>query len=235
MHHSAMEYGRLFFSQYTKENSNLKIVDIGSQDVNGSLRSVSLTGNEFIGVDFVEGKGVDVIITDPYNLPFTENSVDVVVCSSCFEHSEFFWLLFNDIIRILKPGGLFYLNVPSNGNFHRYPVDCWRFYPDSGIALQNWAVKSGYDVILLESFIGNQNKAIWNDFIAVFLKDSTRASEHPNRIMGKTDNYTNGITNNNQEFSKSKIRTEDQGQSIISFIIKRISEKYDAFVDKYTS
>jgi SAM-dependent methyltransferase len=233
MHHSAMEYGRLFFSQYTKENSNLKIVDIGSQDVNGSLRSVTLKGNDFIGVDFVEGKGVDVIINDPYNLPFSNDSVDVVVCSSCFEHSEFFWLLFNDIIRILKPGGLFYLNVPSNGNFHRYPVDCWRFYPDSGVALQNWAIKNGFDVILLESFIGGQDKAIWNDFIAVFLKDSTKQNQHPNRITDKSFNFYNKKINNDQDIHNYKIRTEDQSQSIISFIIKRIFEKYDAFTIKY--
>jgi SAM-dependent methyltransferase len=235
MHHSAMEYGRLFFSRYTKENNNLKIVDIGSQDVNGSLRSVSLQGNEFIGVDFVQGKGVDIVITDPYNLPFSDDSVDVVVCSSCFEHSEFFWLLFNDIIRILKPGGLFYLNVPSNGNFHQYPVDCWRFYPDSGTALQNWAIKNGFDVVLLESFVGRQNKAIWNDFIAVFLKDSTYQSQYPKRISDSKIDFYNGKTNNNEIINNYKIKTEDQGQSIIYFAIKRFSEKYAAFIARYVS
>jgi SAM-dependent methyltransferase len=70
-----------------------------------------------------------------YKLPFADGSVDVVLSSSCFEHSEFFWLLFLEILRVLRPEGLFYLNAPSNGPFHRYPVDCWRFYPDSGNAL----------------------------------------------------------------------------------------------------
>ena len=35
---------------------------------------------------------------------------------------------------------LFYLNAPSNGEFHRYPVDCWRFYPDAGGALGDLAL-----------------------------------------------------------------------------------------------
>lgn len=230
MHYSAMEYGRIFFSQYTKANSGIRIVDIGSQDVNGSLRSVSLSGNKFIGVDFVVGKGVDVVITDPYNLPFESDSIDVVVCSSCFEHSEFFWLLFNDIMRILKAGGIFYLNVPSNGNFHQYPVDCWRFYPDSGIALQNWGVKSGHDVVLLESFIGNQDKAIWNDFIAVFLKDASKIPQFPNRILAVKNAYMNGICHDANDMLKKRIVSEDQGQSILSFIVKRVSSKYDAFL-----
>lgn len=235
MHHSAMEYGRIFFSTYLNSAVGAKIVDIGAQDVNGSLRSVAPSGNDYIGVDFVEGKGVDVIITDPYNLPFEDNSVDAVVCSSCFEHSEFFWLLFNDIIRILKPGGLFYLNVPSNGNFHRYPVDCWRFYPDSGVALQNWARRSGFDVVLVESFVGKQNKAIWNDYISVFLKDSSKLDSYKNRMLSANHQYYNGISANIDGISQYKIKTEDQGQSIISFIIKRINEKYEAFLDRFFS
>jgi SAM-dependent methyltransferase len=134
MHDTSMEYGRLFFNTNTNGAPGIKLADIGAQNVNGSLRSVALPGAQYIGVDFVAGNGVDVIITDPYSLPFEDNSLDVCVSSSCFEHSEFFWLVFNEIMRILKPSGLLYLNVPSNGVFHRYPVDCWRFYFDSGVA-----------------------------------------------------------------------------------------------------
>src|SRR5690606_22164720 len=92
----------------------------------------------YIGLDFEKAKGVDVLLTDPYTLPFENESVDVVVSSSCFEHSEMFWLVFAEILRILKPNGLVYLNAPSNGVVHRYPVDCWRFYPDAGEALATW-------------------------------------------------------------------------------------------------
>ena len=46
------------------------------------------------------------MLTDPYHLPFESNSLDVVVSSSCFEHSEMFWLLFLEIMRVLKPEGL---------------------------------------------------------------------------------------------------------------------------------
>ena len=38
MHDTAMMYGKQFFSTYLKDATGLKIVDIGAQDVNGSLR-----------------------------------------------------------------------------------------------------------------------------------------------------------------------------------------------------
>jgi SAM-dependent methyltransferase len=129
MHVSALKHGQLFFDTYLGREADVTIVDIGAQDINGSLRHGAPAGCRYIGVDFVPGPGVDVVLDDPYRLPFADASVDVVVSSSCFEHIEFFWLMFNEALRVLAPGGLLYLNAPANGDFHRYPVDCWQFYP----------------------------------------------------------------------------------------------------------
>jgi len=210
MHNTAMKHAKLFFDTYVEDRSDLTILDIGAQDVNGSLRSVAPPSCKYVGVDFAEGKGVDVVIDDPYGLPFEDTSVDVCVSSSCFEHSEFFWLSFLEVFRILKPNGLFYLNVPSNGYFHRYPVDCWRFYPDSGRALQNWAQRNGYAAVLLESFIGKQESGVWNDFVAVFAKTDVHALRHSNRIQSRFDEYTNGWTIERGDFTKVRTVPEDQ-------------------------
>jgi SAM-dependent methyltransferase len=193
MHDTAMEYGKDFFNTYLKNSTGLTIVDIGSQDVNGSLRSVVPENNTYIGIDFVKAKGVDIVITDPYSLPLENESVDVVVSSSCFEHAEFFWLLFNEALRVLKPTGILYINAPSNGAVHRFPVDCWRFYPDSGIALQNWGRRSGYNCTLLESFTGIKKTDIWNDFVAVFIKDSSNESKYTSRMWGNHVGVTDVI------------------------------------------
>ncbi len=192
MHPTAIDNGRLFFQCYVSPDADVTVVDIGAQNVNGSLRELAPRGARYVGVDFAAGAGVDVVLDDPYQLPFESASVDVVVSSSCFEHVEFFWLLFTDILRVLKPDGLFYLNAPSNGEFHRYPVDCWRFYPDAGLALLKWAKRSGYEPALLESFTTRQRLDIWNDFVAVFLKDASRLSQHPARMMNHISHYTNG-------------------------------------------
>ena len=201
MHGTAMEHGAAFFNIYLNNAKDLTIIDIGSQDVNGSLRSVAPPNCKYIGVDFVEAKGVDIVITDPYSLPFEDESVDAVVSSSCYEHSEFFWLLFNETLRILKPTGLLYINAPSNGMFHRYPVDCWRFYPDSGVALQNWGKRSGYNCALLESFVGIRKNDIWNDFVAVFVKDESNKGKHTSRIQKASMPFTNGRLYNSENIA----------------------------------
>jgi SAM-dependent methyltransferase len=197
MHITAFEIGKLFFTTYCSKGK--KIVDVGSVNINGTLKSFKPANCEYIGIDMESGKDVDIVSTDPYVLPFESDSIDVILSTSCFEHCEFFWILFVEIIRVLKPNGLFYLNVPSNGKFHRHPVDCWRFYPDSCFALRNWANKSGYNVEIMESFTGtdkynaiaNEN---WKDHVSVFIKDKKYSSEYPERIQHKYTDFVNGIT-----------------------------------------
>ena len=209
MHISALKFGQLFFSTYLESRTGAKIVDVGSLDVNGSLRSLAPRANTYIGIDFAPGAGVDVVIDNPYKLPFDDNEIDVVVSSSCFEHAEFFWLLFCEIQRILKPDGLCYINAPSNGPFHRYPVDCWRFYPDAGSALQRWANREGYNTELLESFVGEQDVAPWNDFVAVFVKDAGFKGQYPSRIQDQICNFRNGLRAADNAFTKWSWETED--------------------------
>lgn len=193
MHPTAITNADLFFKTYVgKFAPGAKLVEIGSQDVNGSLRQLCPPHAEYVGVDLVEGKNVDIVLEDPYKLPFADGALDVVMSSSVFEHSEMFWLLFNEIMRVLKPAGLFYLNAPSNGDFHQYPVDCWRFYPDSGQALVKWARHNGLNVDLLESFVSAQWQDVWNDFIAIFVRDARYAESYPDRILDLKKDFFNG-------------------------------------------
>lgn len=186
-----------FFETYGEPlatNGDVTVIDIGSQDVNGSLREVTPANFKYIGVDMVAGKGVDIVLDDPYTLSLESESADAIICSSCFEHSEMFWLLFLEIMRVLKPTGLFYLNAPSNGAFHRYPVDCWRFYPDSGNALVAWGRRNGINPVLLESYISGRDRDGFNDFVAVFLKDEGHADLYPSRVTSTFADFDNGIS-----------------------------------------
>jgi len=210
MHKSALINASLFFNAYVNADDKRTVVDIGAQNVNGSIKDVTPKNLNYIGVDFVEAKGVDVILTDPYSLPFDNESIDIIVCSSCFEHSEMFWVLFLEMMRILKPDGLLYLNVPSNGLFHRYPVDCWRFYPDSGEALVNWGRRNNLKPLLLESYTSEKIDGVWNDFVAVFLKNESNVSKFPIRILDKLSHYSNGRVNGLTEFKNYQDMPQDQ-------------------------
>ena len=212
MHPSALRHADRFFKTYArfKQGASVRAVDIGSQDVNGSLRQVCPAGVEYVGVDFVDGKGVDVILTDPYVMPFENEAFDFVVSSSCFEHSEMFWVLFLELLRITKPDGVIYINAPSNADFHRYPLDCWRFYPDSGKALVTWATRNGLRCRLLESYISDQGAdGKVNDFVAVIIKDGDFAARYPERITRTHQDFHNGFNDLDPGILRHEPETED--------------------------
>lgn len=147
-----------------------KILEIGSYDVNGSLRDHALPTTHYVGVDMEAGPGVDVVIQPGNPLPFDDESFDFILASSVFEHDAAFWVTFVEMCRKVKIGGYVYINAPSNGTFHRYPEDHWRFYPDSGLALARWATSQGQDITLVESFVADRSADVYNDFVAVFRK-----------------------------------------------------------------
>ena len=152
--------------------SEIKILEVGSQSVNESIKKYLNNNFTYIGADIESGKNVDVILKDPYKLPFDDNSIDVVISISTFEHTEFFWLTYLEILRVLKPSGLFFLNAPSNSKFHRHATDNWRFYPDSSLALKKWGLRNGYNPDVLEHFTNVETgRDIWNDYVSITIKD----------------------------------------------------------------
>jgi SAM-dependent methyltransferase len=143
-------------------------VEIGSQNINGSLRKNAPPGATYLGLDLEAGPGVDAVIAQGAPLPLATASADLVVASSVLEHDPKFWLSFLELCRITKKGGFIYLNIPSNGRVHRYPVDCWRFYPDAANALTDWATSNSLQLHLVESFTAKRRLDMWNDFVAVY-------------------------------------------------------------------
>lgn len=209
MHKSAYIFGGGFFAVYCKEQGPIRIAEIGSQNINGALRDHKPSNCiEYLGMDFEEGKGVDLVLTDPYSFPIEDNTYDVVVTSSCFEHSEMFWLTFLEGMRILKPSGLMYCNAPSAWMpYHRFPVDCWRFYPDAAKGLQSWARRNGMNTQVLESFIGMPDLNIGcADWSAVFIKDVDYIDRYKDRIVDylkPKEHFVNGYRYpSNEQFPK---------------------------------
>ena len=143
MHLSSLQNMRNFRGKYLsgREGELLTIMDIGSQSYGESYRGIFTLGQwTYIGVDVVAGANVDVVLGDLYKWhELKTNSVDVVISGQVFEHIEFFWLTMEEIARILKPGGLCCIIAPSGGPEHKYPLDCWRFFPDGLKALARYA------------------------------------------------------------------------------------------------
>jgi len=169
MHDTAFHIGTLAMNIYA-DLRNASILEVGSQAVNGSLRENALPTTKYVGVDIEEGEGVDLVVEPGKPLPVADDSFDFVMATSVFEHDPCFWITFLEMCRTAKDGGYIYVSAPSNGVVHRYPQDNWRFYPDSGKALTQWAISQGQPVTLVESFIAEREGDMWNDFVAVFRK-----------------------------------------------------------------
>jgi len=122
-------------------DNRLEILDIGSQDINGSYKQIFEKAQwHYTGADIAPGENVDLILKNMYNWGnIRSNSYDVVISGQTFEHIEYFWFTIMEISRILKTGGLCCIIAPSSGDEHKYPVDCWRFYPDGFKSLAEYA------------------------------------------------------------------------------------------------
>lgn len=183
MHDTALLSGKLFSETYGK--SGFTVVDLGGMDVNGSLRSFFENNNmKYISVDLDEHPSVDIVVKPYEQLPFETGSIDIVVSTSCFEHDPCFWITFRELCRIVKLGGFIYINAPSNGQYHKYPGDNWRFYSDAGQALAFWTSKQFgnediFPVKVLETFHILPINDAWIDFVCIF----ERVNETTNEII----------------------------------------------------
>lgn len=143
MHPSSYDKMTAFLREYLggREAERLEILDLGSQDINGSYRSLfAEPAWHYLGVDMAPGANVDLVLRDPYQWDEIEpGTIDVIISGQTFEHTEFFWLTMQQIARALKPGGLCCILAPSSGPEHRFPVDCWRVYPDGFRAVARYA------------------------------------------------------------------------------------------------
>lgn len=215
MHDTALELGRQFFARYLPPPAAApaRILDVGSMDVNGSLRQALPEGRvvAYTGVDLEAGPGVDVIVSSAARLPFDGNWFDVVVSTSVFEHDSAFWQSFEELVRVTAPGGFIYVNAPSNGHVHQHPRDCWRFYPDAGIALCDWTNRGlvEHQVVLVESFVYERRGSEWNDLVMVFCKAPV-PKELPKPPLCQDENAKNIRLRGHTGLGRFEPLTEDQ-------------------------
>jgi SAM-dependent methyltransferase len=165
MHYESYAEALRLVATYLDPAVPLRVLDVGSYDVNGSYHALfEQPAWRYEGADMKAGPNVDHVLEDPYHWTLPDESYDVVVSGQAFEHIQFFWLTWREMVRVLKPGGLIFLLAPSKGVEHRHPVDCWRFYRDGFRAL---AELEHLTVLECET---NWDWP-WGDTVGVFRKD----------------------------------------------------------------
>lgn len=89
------------------------LLEIGSRDVNGSVRALFPTADPYVGIDLGPGASVDVVAS---GADFGRtSSFDAVVTSECLEHDPGWRTTLANIERVLRPGGLLVLTCATTG------------------------------------------------------------------------------------------------------------------------
>ena len=108
-----------------------RVLEIGSIDVNGTLRPVieSWGPAQYVGIDVVEGPGVDrVCRAENMVSELGASSFDVVVATEIIEHVQDWRNVISNIKNVCTPGGVILITTPSKGfPYHAYPHDFWRY------------------------------------------------------------------------------------------------------------
>ncbi|PMM40246.1 methyltransferase domain-containing protein [Vibrio splendidus] len=98
------------FPSYFKDKF---VLDIGSLDINGANRDL-FESCKYIGVDIGIGKNVD-IVSKGHELTLPNETFDTIISTECFEHDMYYQETILNIIRMLKPGGLFLFTCATEG------------------------------------------------------------------------------------------------------------------------
>lgn len=129
MHSSVLDFLKVHLSG--KDISGKRVLEVGSQDVNGTPRPVvmPLRPALYIGVDVEKGPGVDVISgADSLSKIFGEGSFDVVISTEMLEHVFDWKPVVGQLKAVVRPGGLLLITTRSPGfPYHPYPIDMWRY------------------------------------------------------------------------------------------------------------
>lgn len=104
------------------------IMDIGSKDARASYAfGAPPDGATIICMDIEPNPGVDLVMDAHDMRAVAYNSIDFVVSVSVLEHVRYPQKVMKEVHRILKPGGIVYVNVPFIFPYHADPDDFYRF------------------------------------------------------------------------------------------------------------
>ena len=129
----------LKWEQYLYEIGNkpgLRILEIGSREVTGkSGARKNFSNATYIGFDLYPGNNVD-IVGDAHKLSSYfagEAKFDIIYSSSCFEHFAMPWVVAIEISKLLKVGGIVFVETHFSFASHERP---WHFFQFSDMALR---------------------------------------------------------------------------------------------------
>lgn len=144
MHKTSYKKVEAFYESYVhpyllEQNEEIKILDIGSKKYGKDSTYKEIFQSEkikYVGLDLSEGENVDIVTKNSFLWEeIQDEEFDICISGQSFEHNPFFWITFAEMARVIKQKGMIFTVAPGRGPVHRVPFDCYRFFPDSWLAL----------------------------------------------------------------------------------------------------
>ncbi|MBV8326728.1 methyltransferase domain-containing protein [Chryseobacterium sp.] len=114
----------------------MKILEVGSREVTGSYNSKkNFEQAEYTGFDYYPGSNVD-IVGDAHKLSSyfaQDEKFDLIYSAACFEHFAMPWLVAEEIAKLLKVGGIIFVETHFSYSAHERP---WNFFQYSDMGLK---------------------------------------------------------------------------------------------------
>ena len=112
-HKEQRQFCNFVKSRYPEFFNNKKVLDIGSLDINGNNRTLFNNCN-YTGIDVGSGNNVDIISVG-HLFDGKDDDYDVIISTEVFEHDMYYEQTITNIMRMLKPGGLFLFTCAAPG------------------------------------------------------------------------------------------------------------------------
>ncbi|MGF1569124.1 MAG: glycosyltransferase [Nodosilinea sp.] len=100
------------FPEYFQANQ--QVLEVGSQNINGTVRDFFPENTTYLGIDIGPGKDVDLVIPGEL-IQLPPAWADVAISTECFEHASTWPQILENMIRITKPSGLVLLTFAGFG------------------------------------------------------------------------------------------------------------------------
>lgn len=129
-----------------------RILELGTKRSKLNIKKGTIHKDQFrgygkyVGTDVEAGMDVDVI-ADAHKLSevLGEESFDVIISCSTFEHFKYPQLAAHEIMKTLRVGGLLFIQTHQAFPLHAYPYDYCRFSKEALEAL--FPKKMGFEVV----------------------------------------------------------------------------------------
>jgi len=175
MHPSSIENMRKAIG-YVNIQPNSIILDVGGANTyynqDRSYKHMFSKDHTYWITDIADAPNVTHLMTGEYEMPFEDESIDLIVCGQTLEHVNNPFKTVAEMKRILKTGHYMCLCAPSAGPKHDNP-DVWRFMDDAFKAIandlgglkiiQDWVYRTGNNI---------DRGAKWQDHTCVMQKIS---------------------------------------------------------------